>query len=228
MSTFVNNRRNSKPPQKSVLKEAGNSVAVRKEAGDAAPARGRAKKTTNGKHPLENAWTLWFFKNDRSRRWKENLSLVSTFKTVEDFWSIHHHLQIPTKLQAGCDYNLFKSGIQPMWEDPLNKDGGKWQVQFPHSQTALLDNLWLETLLMLIGENLGEFSEYINGAVVQIRPKGNKLSIWISNVNDRRTLFSIGDAFKERLLLPKHTSFSYLPHENKGDYAENNHFKKRR
>ena len=24
------------------------------------------------KHPLQNAWTLWFFKNDKSRTWEEN------------------------------------------------------------------------------------------------------------------------------------------------------------
>merc|ERR1711936_1470736 len=24
------------------------------------------------KHPLQNAWTLWFFKNDKTRSWEEN------------------------------------------------------------------------------------------------------------------------------------------------------------
>ena len=38
------------------------------------------------KHPLQNRWTLWFFKNDRSKNWVENNQSVSTFDTIEDFW----------------------------------------------------------------------------------------------------------------------------------------------
>lgn len=32
-------------------------------------------------------WVLWFFKNDRSRPWQENLQPVTRFNTVEDFWA---------------------------------------------------------------------------------------------------------------------------------------------
>lgn len=32
-------------------------------------------------------WVLWFFKNDRSRAWQDNLQLVTKFDTVEDFWA---------------------------------------------------------------------------------------------------------------------------------------------
>jgi hypothetical protein len=32
-------------------------------------------------------WVLWFFKNDRSRAWQDNLQLVTKFNTVEDFWA---------------------------------------------------------------------------------------------------------------------------------------------
>lgn len=39
------------------------------------------------KHPLECKWALWYFKNDRSKSWNENLQLVATFEFVEDFWA---------------------------------------------------------------------------------------------------------------------------------------------
>lgn len=39
------------------------------------------------KHPLENKWALWYFKNDRAKDWSENLKLVATFGFVEDFWA---------------------------------------------------------------------------------------------------------------------------------------------
>lgn len=39
------------------------------------------------KHPLQNAWTLWFYKNDKQKAWEENLRAITTFDTVEDFWA---------------------------------------------------------------------------------------------------------------------------------------------
>ncbi len=41
----------------------------------------------NIKHPLQNRWALWFFKNDKSKDWAANLKLVTAFDTVEDFWA---------------------------------------------------------------------------------------------------------------------------------------------
>lgn len=37
--------------------------------------------------PPPPRWALWFFKNDRSRAWQNNLHRVTKFNTVEDFWA---------------------------------------------------------------------------------------------------------------------------------------------
>ena len=34
------------------------------------------------KNPLQNKWCLWYFKNDKSIDWKDNLTLVASFDTV--------------------------------------------------------------------------------------------------------------------------------------------------
>ena len=60
------------------------------------------------KHPLENAWTLWFFKNDKSRTWEENQRPIITVTTVEDFWSLYNHIEVASRLPPGSDYSLFK------------------------------------------------------------------------------------------------------------------------
>ena len=39
------------------------------------------------KHPLQNRWALWYFKNDKTKDWASNLKLVASFDTVEDFWA---------------------------------------------------------------------------------------------------------------------------------------------
>ncbi|PNI18152.1 EIF4E1B isoform 5, partial [Pan troglodytes] len=97
-------------------------------------------------HPLQNRWALWFFKNDRSRAWQDNLHLVTKVDTVEDFWALYSHIQLASKLSSGCDYALFKDGIEPMWEDSRNKRGGRWLVSLAKQQRHIeLDRLWLET-----------------------------------------------------------------------------------
>ncbi|XP_040539008.1 eukaryotic translation initiation factor 4E type 1B isoform X7 [Gallus gallus] len=100
-----------------------------------------------GKHPLHNRWALWFFKNDKSKMWQANLRLVTKFSTVEDFWALYTHIQLASKLTSGCDYSLFKDGIEPMWEDNQNKRGGRWLITLAKQQRHTeLDRFWLETV----------------------------------------------------------------------------------
>jgi translation initiation factor 4E len=60
------------------------------------------------KHPLQNTWALWYFKNDKSKEWKDNLQKITTFDTVEDFWRLYNYVQPASQLQVGCDYSVFK------------------------------------------------------------------------------------------------------------------------
>merc|ERR1712202_98303 len=80
------------------------------------------------KHPLQNAWTLWFFKNDKARTWEENQRPIITVTTVEDFWSLYNHIEVASRLPPGSDYSMFKEGIFPDWEDPRNQPGGRWMI----------------------------------------------------------------------------------------------------
>lgn len=167
------------------------------------------------KHPLQNKWALWFFKNDKAKSWKANLRLVTSFDTVEDFWAVYNHIQAASRLQSGCDYSMFKEGIEPMWEDERNKQGGRWLVNTQKNfRQQELDRLWRETLMLLIGESFGEYSDSVCGAVVQIRTKGDKLAIWTSNASDQDANLSIGRKFKERLSLPTKLVIGYQAHED--------------
>uniref|UniRef100_A0A336MI82 CSON015123 protein n=1 Tax=Culicoides sonorensis TaxID=179676 RepID=A0A336MI82_CULSO len=94
------------------------------------------------KHPLHHAWTLWYLEADRSKSWEEMQNIVTTFQTVEDFWSLFNHIKQPSEIKMGNDYSLFKEG------DEVNK-------------------LWLDTVLCLIGEAF-DHSDEICGAVVNV------------------------------------------------------------
>ena len=114
------------------------------------------------KHPLQNAWTLWFFKNDKSKTWEENQRPIITVTTVEDFWSLYNHIEAPSRLPPGSDYSIFKEGIFPDWEDPRNQPGGRWIVNVEKRQRAeLLDTYWLEIIFFLIGEHADQHANQV-------------------------------------------------------------------
>ena len=112
---------------------------------------------------MQNSWTLWFFKNDKNRNWEDNQRSIITFNTVEDFWALYNHIELSSKLSAGCDYSLFKEGVKPMWEDDRNRRGGRWVINLNKSQRAtFLDNFWLEVMLCLIGEAFDDHSKHVS------------------------------------------------------------------
>merc|ERR1711973_1046479 len=53
------------------------------------------------KHPLQNTWTLWFYKNDKSQSWEANQKPVINFDTVEDFWSLYNHIEVASNSRSG-------------------------------------------------------------------------------------------------------------------------------
>ncbi|KAL9701448.1 hypothetical protein quinque_004889 [Culex quinquefasciatus] len=130
------------------------------------------------KHPLQFTWTLWYQEMDRSKNWEDTLNEVTSFSTVEDFWSLYNHIKSPSDIKAGSDYSLFKTGVRPMWEDEGQQAG--------------------RPILCLIGEAF-ECADEICGAVVNVRPKGDKIAIWTANFNNRDAVLSIGRIYKERL-----------------------------
>ena len=114
------------------------------------------------KHPLQHAWTLWFFKNDKARSWEENQRPIITVTTVEDFWSLYNHIEVASKLPSGSDYSLFKEGIFPDWEDPRNAPGGRWMINVDKRQRQeFLDTYWLEILFFLIGEHADQHAQQV-------------------------------------------------------------------
>ena len=112
-----------------------------------------------------------------------------------------------------------------MWEDPQNRDGGRWVINVnKNSRNVLLDSYWLNTviiiiisfnsvlstkfifqfmlkLLALIGDQFYDDSPYVNGAYINVRTKGDRLSLWTKAARDSDLQHRIGDKFRETLSL---------------------------
>jgi len=149
------------------------------------------------KHPLHSKWQLWYFRPDKNRSWEDNLLKVTQYDTVEDFWALYNHIELASNLSVGSDYNIFKIGIKPMWEDDRNKKGGRWLFVLK-KQSRNVDQLWLDVLLCLIGEAFGEDSDQICGAVINVRQKMDKISVWTSDSKNKDSIMNIGRVLKQR------------------------------
>jgi translation initiation factor 4E len=163
------------------------------------------------KHPLQNEWTLYYYTGEK-KNWGDNMKEVVSFHTVEDFWSVFNHIKSPSEIKSGCDYYLFKKNILPMWEDEANKAGGRWVFSIEKKQRELdLDNYWLDTILCLIGEAFHENSDDVNGATVNVRPKGDRICFWTAG-SDKSTLEAIGYKIKEMLKIPPSIKITFQLH----------------
>jgi len=153
------------------------------------------------KHPLASTWTIWYRGNKKERTWDQNYNSIVSVSTVEDFWAVVNYLKLASKLDPGCDYSLFKAGVMPDWEDPANCDGGRWHISstLPARESGQLDSWWTELLLILIGEQAGDHSRLVNGAVVNLKSRADKLAVWLNDSKDFNGVMAIGRLIKKRL-----------------------------
>ncbi|CAF1435836.1 unnamed protein product [Adineta ricciae] len=169
----------------------------------------------NMTYPLQDSWTFWFFKNDRNSDWKDNLIELATVSTVESFWSVFDRLKPASGLNQGCDYLLFKKNIQPMWEDQHNRSGGRWCLNTHRNQRLSdLDNYWLNTLLSLIGDQYGDDAYNVNGCVVSVRNKGDRICLWTRDWRNTEVTRWIGNRFREVADIPRSLQLTFESHDD--------------
>ena len=87
-----------------------------------------------------------------------------------------------------------------MWEDPTNRQGGKWVLTIPKARKNQVDQWWMYTvidlhfssltpsmpflqILLLIGENLND-DEDVCGAVVSVRKGQDRIALWTKTASD--------------------------------------------
>uniref|UniRef100_A0A183FY12 eIF-4F 25 kDa subunit n=1 Tax=Heligmosomoides polygyrus TaxID=6339 RepID=A0A183FY12_HELPZ len=150
---------------------------------------------------LKQKWTYWYLNDDRQACWEDRLKPVCTFSTVEEFWALYNNIRPPSGLNCLCDYNVFKNGIQPMWEVPENRKGGRWLITIEKGRPGeIMDLIWLEILIAMIGEQFGEDMDLICGLVCNVRGKGSKVSDECVDWSAEEGNLRIGQVLKQKLL----------------------------
>jgi hypothetical protein len=69
-------------------------------------------------------------------------------------------------------------------------------------------------MLLLIGDAFGtDLSTFINGAVVSLRVKGDRLALWLKKIDDFDLIKTIGMKLKDLLQIPSNSQLVYEVNE---------------
>lgn len=103
----------------------------------------RPSPKSAGTLSLPQSWTFWYLIRHtrgsvQATNYENNLHQIATATTAEDFWAIYGHLKRARDLPVNSDYQVFRTGVKPVWEDAANANGGKWILRLRKGIAARL------------------------------------------------------------------------------------------
>jgi len=162
----------------------------------------QAKSQKPTQHRLDCTWTFYTDKKQFNNTTSEGdymstLTNIGSFSSVEDFWGYYHKLQRPSRMQADTTYHLFKSGVNPIWEDPENINGGKWVINFSKQNRFIfnIDLIWEDIVLGIVGETI-DTDRDICGVVFSKREQIERIAIWNKDCSNEKNI----EALKTNIL----------------------------
>ena len=173
-------------------------------------------------HDLGSRWTFYFRRDIKEvKDYGETIHPIGSFSTVEDFWGYFAHIKRPDCISENIEYHLFKNGIRGLWEDDVNRNGGKWFVLVKKEYSA---QYWERASIALIGEAL---PESIVGAVLAMAADIHILSLWTvsSKTPENDETFAIeAESIANALGLPAGVTLRFKSHcsirkEIRGKYS---------
>jgi len=168
-----------------------------KESGEIGEAVMISGDTSGASHPqftkqLDAKWTFWYESKPKRNKDKpmnkvdylKEVKRGKTFDTIASFWDCWREVQeVCNPFMGDCNYELFKHGVKPVWEDPKNVKGGKCVVSTPVRTTS--DETMKKWVSLMITLLIGEFGPDVNGVVLSRRAWGNIFAVWVRNAKDK-------------------------------------------
>lgn len=130
-------------------------------------------------HELSDSWILWaHLPHDTDWSLKSYMKIYE-FNTVEQAITITETL--PPVLVTNCMLFLMRKGINPIWEDERNRNGGCFSYKIPNKDVP---DAWKQLSYSLVGETMSDNKKllpHING--ITISPKKNFciIKVWLAN-----------------------------------------------
>ncbi len=123
---------------------------------------------------LNTTWKIYYHCNN-NKSWNiQSYILLLEISTIQDFWEFFNNLP---ELINGSFY-IMRENIFPVWEDPLNINGGSWNF---FTDMKNIKDYFINLSIYLVGETLCNLNNEISG--FSITPKKNNFSLKIWNTN---------------------------------------------
>ena len=137
---------------------------------------------------------------------------IDSFKTVEEFWAVYSHMKRLSNIPTGYDYHMFIDRTKPMWEDPVNRSGGKWLIRL---KKGVIQILWERLVIAVIRGAFTEdlFGDAITGCVASCRNGEDVISIWNKDCRNEASKAAIRSKLMDVLKIPKDTILEYREHD---------------
>jgi len=158
-------------------------------------------------HHLQDRWVLYaHLPHDTD--WT-----IKSYKEIAPFTASEHAIAVsetlPEKMIKNCMLFLMRGNIKPIWEDPLNRDGGCFSYKIAHKNVA---KVWRELSYVLVGESLlkdQNSKSKINGITISPKKSFCIVKIWLNNCSNQNSesinysniegLVAYGSLFKKHL-----------------------------
>lgn len=130
---------------------------------------------------FQSKWIFYDHMKSEQFDYDECTRFIASFDNVSDFWSLINNLPKPSDLfyqkeigkphyiykedpREVSSISMFRDGIAPKWEDPLNRDGGEIALKkFFYNKNIVpidyVDSLWIRLIINIIGE---QFTNSLN------------------------------------------------------------------
>ena len=130
-------------------------------------------------HELSDSWILWAHLPHDTDWGLKSYMKIYEFNTVEQAITITETL--PPVLVTNCMLFLMRKGINPIWEDERNRNGGCFSYKIPNKDVP---DAWKQLSYSLVGETMSDNNKllsHING--ITISPKKNFciIKVWLAN-----------------------------------------------
>ena len=190
---------------------------------------------------LPGRWVMYLYNksafkklSSKSNHVAKPYTRVCEIATLNDLIYIIQLMKVPAtggKINLDMnDYVIMRKGIEPIWEDPKNANGGTFSVKAPRKNGYAI---WSDFMIRTLGETLVLEMEYINGISVTFMSdykfsngnvngdSYNLIKVWDGRDKDNVKSFldilpaTLTNTFKEE-------SCKYLSHRQKKHYGNDN------
>lgn len=132
--------------------------------------------------PLSHKWVLWLhYPNDQN--WgmtgQDHYNRVMEITDMKQVISLNKHME--DSLIQQCMVFIMKDGIQPIWEDPHNREGGRFSFKIPNQ---VVPDVWRKMTMHLLGGTLvedPEFAQRINGLTISPKRAFCIVKLWMKD-----------------------------------------------